>query len=41
MYVLGQLGEGRGAIVVGGSPVNAISLDKTFNMLISPLELNV
>jgi hypothetical protein len=31
----------EGMMVMGGSPVNSISPDKTFNTLIAPLELEV
>lgn len=45
MVVVGYLymcvGAGRGVMAVRGSPVNYVSLDKTFNTLVSPLELNV
>lgn len=42
LYVCaGAVGGREGAMVVGGSPVNSVSLDKTFNTLVSPLELNV
>jgi len=36
MYV-----QGGWMMVEGEYPVNSVSLDKTFNTLISPLELNV